>query len=99
MEAGAGSSLQKSSPNGALVQQYAEDPAWISGADRCLHWTVKIALRLLLNCAAVPNAHADNIAANALPRVFGYIRAYFGIVEPQEKESCKLPRLSAACPC
>ena len=54
---------------------------------KCFHWTVKLVIRLLFNCAATPGENADNIAANELPGVFGYVRAYFGVVEPQKRKT------------
>ena len=54
---------------------------------KCFHWTVKLVIRLLFNCAATPGENADNIAACELPGVFGYVRAYFGVVEPQKRKT------------
>ena len=54
---------------------------------KCFHWTVKLVIRLLFNCAPTPGQNPDNIAANELPGVFGYVRAYFGVVEPQKRKT------------
>ena len=40
-------------------------------ATRCFHWTVRLVIRTLFNCADLPGVHLDNIAANEIPGVFG----------------------------
>ena len=37
--------------------------------------------------------HSDNVAANELPGVFGYVRAYFGVVEPQKRKTLHIQML------
>ena len=56
-------------------------------ATRCFHWTVKLVIRTLFNCADVPGGSADSIAAQHCPGVFGYVRAFFGVVEPQMRKA------------
>ena len=50
-------------------------------------------LRLLFNCAAEPGKNPDNIVANEVPGVFGYVRAYFGVVEPQKRKTLHIHML------
>ena len=56
-------------------------------ATRCFHWTVRLVIRTLFNCADVPGGSADSIAAQHCPGVFGYVRAFFGVVEPQMRKA------------
>ncbi len=56
-------------------------------ATRCFHWTVRLVIRTLFNCAYTPGVHQDNVAAHELPGIFGYVRAYFGVVEPQMRKA------------
>ena len=56
-------------------------------ATRCFHWTVRLVIRTLFSCADKPGAHEDNIAANEVPGIFGLVRAYFGVVEPQMRKA------------
>jgi hypothetical protein len=60
---------------------------------KCFHWTVKLVIRLLFNCAGKPGENADNIAANDVPGVCGYVRAYFGVVEPQKRKALHIHML------
>ena len=52
-------------------------------ATRCFHRTVKLVLRTLFNCEASPGKAADGIAAGEEPGLFGYVRGFLGVVEPQ----------------
>ena len=56
-------------------------------ATRCFHWTVRLVIRVLFNCADKPGENLDNIAARDVPGVFGYVRGYLGIVEPQMRKA------------
>ena len=56
-------------------------------ATRCFHWTVRLVIRVLFNCADKPGQNLDNIAASDTPGVFGYVRGYLGIVEPQMRKA------------
>ena len=52
-------------------------------ATRTFHWAVKLVIQCLFNCADSLGFSPDSIPAQELPGVFGYIRAYLGVVEPQ----------------
>ena len=56
-------------------------------ATRCFHWTVKLVLRTLFNCRDVPGRALDGIAAHETPGIFGYVRSYMGVVEPQLRKA------------
>ena len=73
-----------------LHELVAQNP--LVGA-RVFHWTVRLVIRLLFNCADKPGMHVDNIAANEVPGVFGYVRAYFGVVEPQKRKTLHIHML------
>ena len=50
-------------------------------ATRCFHWTVRLVIRTLFNCADKLGLSADGVLANEVPGVFGHVRGYFGVVE------------------
>ena len=52
-------------------------------ATRCFHWTVKLVIRTLFNCDDAPGQALDSIVARDTPGIFGHVRAYMGVVEPQ----------------
>ena len=56
-------------------------------ATRCFHWTVRLVIRTLFNCEDGPGAAADGIPAHAESGVFGHVRAFFGVVEPQMRKA------------
>ena len=56
-------------------------------ATRCFHWTVRLVIRTLFNCADKPGSSTDGIPAKEQSGVFGYVRAYFGVVEPQMRKA------------
>ena len=62
----------------------AQDPLV---ATRVFHWTVRLVIRTLFNCADKPGCQPDNIASTELPGIFGHVRAYFGVVEPQMRKA------------
>ena len=62
-------------------------------ATRCFHWTVRLVIRTLFNCDDKPGAAADSIAAHHCPGIFGYVRAYFGVVEPQMRKALHIHML------
>ena len=45
-------------------------------ATRCFHWTVRLVLRALFNCADKPGAAVDGVPANEQSGIFGHARAY-----------------------
>ena len=51
------------------------------------HWTVRLVIRTLFNCADEPGRQPDNIASSELPGIFGHVQAYFGVVEPQMRKA------------
>jgi len=62
-------------------------------ATRTFHWTVRLVLRTLFNCADKPGSAPDNIPANALPGILGHVRAYLGVVEPQMRKALHIHML------
>ena len=56
-------------------------------ATRCFHWTLKLVIRTLFSCDTTPGRQCDSIAANATPGIFGHVRAYLGVVEPQMRKA------------
>ena len=56
-------------------------------ATRCFHWTVKLVIRTLFHCRDSPGAALDGIAAHETPGIFGHVRAYMGVVEPQMRKA------------
>ena len=48
----------------------AQDPL---AAMRCFHYTVRLVIETLFNCAQPGSPHPDGIASNTLPGVFGHI--------------------------
>ena len=65
-------------------------------ATRCFHWTVKLVIRMLFNCDNLPGKATDSIAAHEEPGIFGYVRAYLGVVEPQMRKALHLHMLARA---
>ena len=62
-------------------------------ATRCFHWTVKLVIRTLFNCDDKPGASPDSVPAHAAPGVFGHVRAYLGVVEPQMRKALHIHML------
>ena len=62
-------------------------------ATRVFHWTVRLVISELFNCADKPGQHVDNIPANGEPGVFGHVRAYLGAVEPQMRKALHIHML------
>ena len=56
-------------------------------ATRCFHWTVRLVLKTLSNCADKPGMSKDGVAANPCPGIFGHVRGYFGVIEPQMRKA------------
>lgn len=44
-------------------------------ATRCFHWTGRLVIRTLFNCADKPGISADGIPAKGVPGVFRHVRA------------------------
>ena len=59
-------------------------------ATRCFHWTVRLVIRTLFNCADKPGSAEDGIPAHCESGVFGHVRAFFGVVEPQMRKAAKV---------
>ncbi len=59
-------------------------------ATRCFHWTVKLVICVLFNCDVKPGVAMDSVPAHENPGIFGHVRAYLGVVEPQ---MCKALRI------
>ena len=62
-------------------------------ATRCFHWTVRLVIRCLFNCEVKPGAALDSIAAHETPGIFGYVRAFLGVVEPQMRKALHIHML------
>ena len=62
-------------------------------ATRCFHWTVRLVIRVLFNCADLPGKTPDGIPAFAQPGVFGHVRAFLGVVEPQMRKALHIHML------
>ena len=62
-------------------------------ATRCSHWTVRLVIRCLFNCEVKPGVALDSIAAHAAPGIFGYVKAFLGVVEPQMRKALHLHML------
>ena len=62
-------------------------------ATRCFHWTVKLVLRTLFNCDETPGGAVDSVAARETPGLFGYVRGYLGVVEPQMRKALHIHML------
>ena len=56
-------------------------------ATRCFHWTVRLVIRTLFNCEDQAGIAPDGIPAHEEAGVFGHVRAYFGVVEPQMRKA------------
>ena len=55
-------------------------------ATLCFHWTVRLVIATLLNCDDRPGGSLDSIAAHETPGIFGYVRGYMGVAEPQMRK-------------
>ena len=73
-----------------LHRLVASDPL---AATRCFHWTVRLTIRTLFNCVDKPGGSMDSIAAGEAPGIFGHVRAYLGVVEPQMRKALHLHTL------
>ena len=62
-------------------------------ATRCFHWTVKLVIRTLFHCDDAPGKALDSIVARETPGIFGHVRAYMGVVEPQMRKALHLHML------
>jgi len=62
-------------------------------ATRCFHWTVRLVIRALFSCDDKPGSNPNNIPANTLPGIFGHVRAYLGVVEPQMRKALHIHML------
>ena len=62
-------------------------------ATRCFHWTVKLVIRTLFNCKDSADVALDGIVAQETPGVFGHVRAYLGVVEPQMRKALHIHML------
>ena len=54
---------------------------------------MKLVLRTLLNCDDHPGRALDSIAAGETPGIFGHVRAYLGVVEPQMRKALHIHML------
>ena len=60
---------------------------WPLAATRCFHWTVTLVIRTLFNCEDVAGRAVDSVATCEEAGIFGYVRAYLGVVEPQMRKA------------
>jgi hypothetical protein len=73
-----------------LHEIVAQDPL---AATRCFHYTVRLVIETLFNCARPGAPHPDGVAANTLPGIFGHVSGYFGVVEPQMRKALHIHML------
>ena len=59
-------------------------------ATLCFHWTVRLVIATLLSCDDRPGVSLDSIAAHETPGIFGYVRGYMGVVEPQMRKALRV---------
>ena len=59
-------------------------------ATRCFHWTVQLVISTLSNCSDPKNPQLDSIAARETPGIFGHVRAFLGVVEPQMRKALQV---------
>ena len=50
---------------------------------RTFYWTMRLTVLCLFNCFYTPLDPPDGISARETPGIFGYVRAFFGVVESQ----------------
>ena len=62
-------------------------------ATRCFHWTVKLVICVLFNCDVKPGVAMDSVPAHENPGIFGHVRAYLGVVEPQMRKALHIHML------
>ena len=62
-------------------------------ATRCFHWTIKLVIRTLFNCDADAGQASDSVAAHEEPSIFGYVRAFLGVVELQMRKALHIHML------
>ena len=48
---------------------------------------MKLVIRTLFNCDDAPGRACDSIASKETPGIFGHVRAYLGVVEPQMRKA------------
>ena len=60
---------------------------------RCFHWTVRLVVGTLFHCYDPREVPIDSIPARETPGVFGYLRGYLGIVEPQLRKALHMHML------
>ncbi|CAK0905228.1 unnamed protein product, partial [Prorocentrum cordatum] len=74
-----------------LHRAVAKDPPI---ATRVFHWTVRLVMRALFNCADAPDQlNCDGIAAKNLPGIVGHVRAHLGVVEEQMRKALHIHML------
>ena len=64
-------------------------------ATRCFHWAVREVIRTLFNCDDAPGGVCDSIAARETLGIFGHVRAYLGVVEPQMRKALHMHMFDA----
>ena len=73
-----------------LHELVASNP--IVGA-RCFHWTVRLVVRTLFHCVDPSSVSLDSVPARETPGIFGYLRGFLGIVEPQMRKALHMHML------
>jgi len=71
-----------------LHELVARDPLV---ATRVFHWTVRLVIKELFHCDI--GGHADTIPAQETPGIFGHVRAFHGVVEPQMRKALHIHML------
>jgi hypothetical protein len=54
---------------------------------------VKLVIKTLFNCDVKPGTALDSVAAHETPGIFGHVRAYLGVVEPQMRKALHIHML------
>ena len=62
-------------------------------AARTFHWTVRLVVKTLFNCEDKPGVSLDSVVGKSTPGIFGCVRGFFGVVEPQMRKALHIHML------
>ena len=54
---------------------------------------MKLVVRILFHCDVAPGRAVDSVPARETPGIFGHVRAYMGVVEPQMRKALHIHAL------